>query len=57
MTLERRVELLHRSINRIMKAVELGLPRSNRWWWYMRRWTWMHFKQTLGLLWIVRRKG
>jgi len=39
----------------LAKAIALELPMDSRWWRFMRRWTWIHLKQTLTFLWIVLR--
>lgn len=54
--LARKIELLHNSSERMMKA--LGLSRDAAWWRFMRREVWLHLKRTLELMWMVlRRKG
>jgi hypothetical protein len=54
MALQRKIELLHNSSERLMKA--LKLPRDKGWWVFMRQEAWLHFKRSLELLWTVLRK-
>lgn len=54
MTLERKVELLHRSSDRLMKALDLA--RDQVWWGFIHREVWVHLKWTLELLWVVLRR-
>lgn len=51
MTLARKVELLHRSTERMMKALEQ--TRDLTWWAFMRRETWIHLKRSWELWWLV----
>lgn len=54
--LKRKIELLHNSSERMMKAI--GKDRDSAFWLFMRRESWIHLKRSLGLLWMVwRRKG
>jgi len=52
--LKQKIELLHRSSERLMEA--LDLPRDRAWWGFMSREVWVHLKRTLELLWAVIRK-
>ena len=45
--MSQRVELLHRSSERMMRA--LKMPRDRRWIKFMRREAWIHLKRSLGL--------
>jgi len=54
MKLERKIELLHQSSERLMRS--LKLPRDKGWWVFMRRESWLHFKRSWELLWAVLRK-
>jgi len=54
MKLPERVELLHRSSERLMEA--LKLTRDRDWWAFMSREVWIHLKRTIELLWAVMRK-
>lgn len=54
MKLPERVELLHRSSERLMEA--LKLTRDLYYWAFMRREVWIHLKRTIELLWAVMRK-
>lgn len=52
--LSRKVELVHRSSERMLKS--LGLTRDKNWWRFMRRELWIHLKRTVELMWAVVRK-
>ncbi len=52
--LNRKVELLHKSSERLMRG--LSLPRDKNFWWYMRREAWLHLRRSWELLWLVLRK-
>jgi hypothetical protein len=54
MSLQRKIELLHNSSERLMRA--LKLPRDKGWWGFMKQEAWLHFKRFLELLWAVLRK-
>ena len=54
MKLERKVELLHQSSERLMEA--LKLPRDLTWWRFMRREAWVHLKRSIELWWMVLRE-
>lgn len=49
--LKRKIELLHNSSDRMVKA--LGLDHDNSFWRFMRRESWIHLKRSLELLWAV----
>ena len=49
MNLAERIELLHRSSERLMEAVKL--PRDDKFWWFMRRELWVHLKRSFEALW------
>jgi hypothetical protein len=53
-SLQRKIELLHNSSERLIRA--LKLPRDKGWWDFIRRESWLHFKRSLELLWMVVRK-
>lgn len=52
--LKQKIELLHRSSERLMAA--LDLPKDSAWWGFIRQEVWVHLKRTLELLWAVVRK-
>jgi len=52
--IKRRVTLLHRSSSRLLKALEV--PRDPDFWRFMKKYSLIHLKRTLQLLWIVWRK-
>jgi len=54
MRLERKIELLHQSSERLLRS--LKLPQDKGWWVFMRRESWLHFKRSWGLLWAVLRR-
>lgn len=55
MGLQRKVELIWNSADRMMEALEL--PRDKRWWIFMSRESWLHLKRSWELWWmVVRRK-
>lgn len=54
MKIKRRVTLLHRSASRLLKA--LDTPRDPDFWRFMRKYSMVHLKRTLQLLWIVWRR-
>jgi len=54
MELAERIELLHRSSERLVEALEL--TRDRDWWRFMRREVWLHLKRTLELVWAVLAK-
>ena len=55
MKLEERIELLHRSSERLVES--LDLPRDSTWWAFMRKETWIHLEKTFEAWWrVVRRK-
>ncbi len=51
MKLAERIELLHRSNERMLEA--LKLPRDQNFWAFMRRELWIHLKRTLETWWLV----
>jgi len=53
MKLEERIELLHRSSQRMMDMIPD--PRDVLWWGFMRREAWIHLKRSLELWWQVFR--
>ena len=55
MALKRKIELIHRSSNRLMTLVD-ELARGNPWWEVLRREAWLHLRRTVELLWLVLRK-
>ena len=52
--LQRKVELISNSADRMMRVLEL--PRDKRWWWFMRRESWIHLKRSWELWWMVLRR-
>ena len=50
-----KVELISKSANRLMGALELQ-PRDKMWWWFMRRESWIHLKRSWELFWMVLRR-
>ena len=52
--MQRQVELIFKSANRMMGVLEL--PRDKMWWWFMRREAWIHLKRSWELWWMVLRK-
>ncbi len=54
MKLEKKVELLHRSSQRMLEA--LKLTKDEHFWWFMRQELWIHFKRTVEIWWMVLRK-
>ncbi len=53
--MKQKVELLHRSSNRMMEM--LDLPRDKKFWKFFRREWWVHFKRTMTLLpYVIRRR-
>ena len=51
MKLEQRIELIHRSSQRMMDALEL--PRDEKFWWFLRREVWLHLKRSWELWWML----
>ena len=51
MKLGKKVELLHRSSQRMLEA--LKLPRDEHFWWFMRQELWIHLKRTVEAWWYV----
>ncbi len=54
MKLEKSIELLHRSSQRMLDS--LSLTRDAHWWTFLRREIWIHFKRTLQVWWAITRK-
>jgi len=54
MTLPRKIELLHHSSERMLKA--LKWPKDKIWWAFMNREVWIHLKLSLKVLWVVLRR-
>jgi hypothetical protein len=55
MKLEEKIELLHRSSERLVES--LDLPRDSTWWAFMRKETWIHLQRAFEVWWhVVRRK-
>jgi hypothetical protein len=55
MGLQRKVELIWNSADRMMEA--LNLPRRDKvWWWFMRREAWLHLKRSWELWWMLLRR-
>ena len=55
MGLQRKVELIWNSADRMMEA--LDLPRRDKmWWWFMHREAWLHLKRSWELWWMVLRR-
>jgi len=50
MKLEQRIELLHRSSERLMSGVR-DLRRDDAWWVFMRREFWLHLKLIITAWW------
>lgn len=50
-TLTRKIELLNRSSERMIKALEL--PRDKGWWWFMRKEAWLHLQRAWEVMWMV----
>ena len=53
-SLNRKIELLHQSSERMMKA--LKLPRDKGWWPFMRKETWLHLQRAWEVMWMVLRR-
>lgn len=51
MKLEKKVELLLFSSQRMLEA--LKLPRDKHFWWFMHRELWIHLKRTVEAWWCV----
>lgn len=51
MKLEERIELLHRSSQRMMEMIPGS--RNAFWWGFMRRETWIHLRRSLELWWQI----
>ena len=51
MVLKHKVELLHRSSQRMMDMVPV--VKTGMWWAFMRRESWIHIKRTIEVLWHV----
>jgi hypothetical protein len=51
MDLKQKIELLHRSSNRMMDA--LSLPRDVPWWNFMRREAYLHLKRSFETWWHI----
>jgi hypothetical protein len=54
MKLEQMVELMHRSSQRLIEALEV--PRDRAWLLFMRRESLLHLRQSIKLWWAVRMK-
>jgi len=55
MGLQRKVELISNSTNRLMEVLELP-RRDEAWWWFMRWESWLHLRRSLELWWMVLRR-
>ena len=53
--LERKIELIESSTDRLKRALKLPQGRERRD--FLRREAWIHVKRSLGLLWLVVRGG
>ncbi len=52
MRLQRKVELIARSSDRMVSCIR-DPRKDDSWWVFMRKESWIHFKRSLELLWMV----